>query len=157
MRQFRIGRINAFDGKGKAIPGTIKPVHPDYQLESSETQGKLHLFALARRGRKLEQAKSLRLVVTPNTGSPWPAEVRVRVLHADSFGLDQVSSGDYWDDVPESLRLDIQDALADELMNRAKVGIVESIFEAAREPYPYQGVVFIVSELDELEALFPPE
>ena len=154
MRRFKINKINALDSKGKSIAGTIQPVHSDYWLDS-EAQGKLHLFGLARRGRSLEQAKSLRLEIIPASVNPYPQGVRVKVLHADSFGLEEVSRGDYWDEVPEQVRYDIQNTLADELMDRAKSE--PSLFQFQREPYPYQGVAFVVSELEELAALFPPE
>ena len=155
MRRFKIKKIRAFDEKGKPIAGTIELAHSDYSLDSGEGPGKLHLFALARRGRSLEQAKSLRLEVIPVSDTPYPKVVQVKVLYADIFGLERVSSGGYWDEVPESLRYDIQDTLADKLMDRAKPE--PSLFQIHREPYPYQGVAFAVSGLDELEALFPPE
>ena len=85
--------------------------------------------------------------------------MRVKVLYAHTFGLENVANGDYWNDVPEFLRFDIQDRLADQLMDRAQpenIGILTSIAAIQRERHPYQGVVFAVSGLDELEALFPP-
>lgn len=147
MRQFTVKEIQAFDGKGKFIAGTIEPVHPSYWLDSDGGEGKMYLFALARRGRALKRADSLRLVVQPEAAnSATQQDVRVKVLYADSFGVEQVSDGDYWDDVPERLRFKIQNALADELMERAKPTL-----------FQYQGVAFAVSGLDDLEALFPPE
>ena len=157
MRKFKINKIRAFDGKGKPIAGTIELAHSDYILDLVEGPGKLHLFALARRSQLLEQAESLRLVVEPASDYRTPRDVRVKALYTDTFGLDRVSSGDYWNDVPEPLRFDIQDKLADELMDRAQPEIRVSLFQTRHERYPYQGVAFTVSELDELEALFPPE
>ena len=160
MRRFSIRKINALNSRGKSIPGTIKPVHSDFWLDLPDGESKLHLFALSRRGQALEQAKTLRLEVEPASSDRRTSIVRVKVLYAHTFGLDNVSNGDYWDDVPESLRFDIQDRLADELMDRAppeSTGLAISIGGFQRERHPYQGVVFAVSELDELEALFPPE
>lgn len=160
MRRFKIKKIRAYNKKGKKIAGTIEPVHSDYWLDSGEGQGKMHLFALARQGRVLEQAHSLRLEVAAETddGEVWKEEdVSVKVLFTDIFGPEQVTSGDYWDEVPERLRDDIQDKLADELMERAKPEIRVSLFQNQRELYPYQGVTFAVSGLGELEALFPAE
>ena len=146
MQQFKVKKIHALDGKGRAIAGTIEPVHPSYWLEQNGGESKMYLFALARRGRALKRADSLHLVVEPESSDSTPRDVRVKVLDADNFGVEKVSNGEYWDDVPEPLRFSIQDALADELMARAS----PSLFQ-------YQGVAFTVSGLDELEALFPPE
>ena len=159
MRKFTIRKIKAYDSKGKRIVGTIEPVHTDYWLDLEGT-GKMHLFALARQGRSLEKAYSLNLEVASSTGDKvvWQREdVSVKVLFTDVFGVEQVTEGDYWDTLPESLRDDIQDKLADELMGRAQPELRGSLFKTWQEPYPYQGVTFAVSELDELEALFPPE
>ena len=160
MRRFSVRKINALNSRGKSIPGTIEPVHSDFWLDLPEGESKLHLFALSRRGQALEQAKTLRLVVEPSNSDRRTKVVQVKVLYAHTFGLENVANGDYWDDVPESLRFDIQDRLADELMDRAQpenVGVFTSIGAIQRERHPYQGVVFAVSGLDELEALFPPE
>ena len=157
MRRFKVKKIRAYDGKGKKIAGTIELMHSDYWLDSGEGSGKLHLFALGRRGRELEQADALRLSVESRSDERTPHEVRVKVLYADIFGVEQVTSGDYWDDVPETLREDLQDKLADELMARAQPEIRTSLFQSRRERYPYQGVVFTVSGLEELEALFAGE
>ena len=158
MRRFSIRKINALNSRGKSIPGTIKPVHTDFWLDNlPEGEGKLHLFGLARQGQALEQAKTLRLVVEPSNADRRTSIVRVKVLHAHTFGLENVSNGDYWDDVPESLRFDMQDKLADQLMARAQPESISIFTPLQRERYPYQGVVFMVAELDELEALFPPE
>ena len=160
MRRFSIRKINALNNRGKSIPGTIKPVHSDFWLDLPEGEGKLHLFALSRRGQALERAKTLRLEVEPARSDRRAIVVWVKVLYAHTFGLENVSDGDYWDDVPESLRFDIQDRLADELMNRAppeNVALPISIGAFQRERHPYQGVVFAVSELEDLEALFPTE
>ena len=160
MRRFKIEKIRAYDSKGKRIAGTIEPVHTEYHLDSSKGQNKLYLFALARQGRALEKAYSLRLDVTPATDDGEirnPEEVAAKVLFVDVFGAEQVTGGDYWDEMPERLRDDIQDRLADELMERARPEIRVSLFQNQRELYPYQGVTFAVSGLDELEALFPPE
>ena len=159
-RNFSIQKINALNEKGKAIPGTIEPVHTDYWLDSPEEEGKLYLFALSRRGRALERAGALRLVVDTMNGDRNTSTVRVKVLYADTFGVENVADGDYWDEIPESLRFDIQDELADQLMARAqpeKVSFLSAFSSPERERYPYQGVTFVVSELEELEALFPPE
>lgn len=160
MRRFKIEKIRAYDRKGKRIAGTIEPVHTEYRLDSCEEQGKLYLFALARQGRALEQADSLRLDVTPATDGGErgnPADVPVKVLFADVFGAEQVTGGDYWNEMPERLRDDIQDRLADALMERARPELRVSLFQNQRELYPYHGVAFAVTELDELTALFPPE
>ena len=157
-RRFSIRKINALNDKGRLIPGTIEPVHRDYWLDLPEGESKLHLFGLSRRGRELEQAKTLRLVVGPSNSEG--SAVRVKVLYARTFGLENVADGDYWDEIPESLRFDIQDKLADQLMARAqpeKVGVFQLISQPERERHPYQGVAFVVSGLDELEALFPEE
>ena len=146
MRQFRVKEIHALDGKGRAIAGTIEPVHPSYWLEQNGGESKMYLFALARRGRALKRADSLLPVVEPESPNPAPRDVRVKVLEADNFSVEKVSNGGYWDDVPERLRFSIQDALAGELMEPAK----PSLFQ-------YEGVAFTVSELDELQTLFPPE
>ena len=157
VRKFAIRKIKAYDSKGKRIAGTIEPMHTDYWLDSEGT-GKLHLFALARQGRSLEKAHSLDLEVVPAIGErdSW-ADVSVKVLFTDIFGVEQVADGDYWDELPVRLRDEIQDKLADELMDRAQPEIRVSLFKQWQEPYPYQGVTFAVSELDELEALFPSE
>ena len=42
-------------------------------------------------------------------------------------------------------------------MSRAQPEIRISLFQTKRELYPFEGVTFAVSELDELEALFPSE
>ena len=34
MRQFEVKEINAVDGKGKTIAGTIEPVHSGYWLDA---------------------------------------------------------------------------------------------------------------------------
>jgi hypothetical protein len=161
MRRFSKKKVNALDSKGKSISGTIKPVHTDFWLDlpEEEREGKLHLFALARRGQALEQAKTLRLVVEPSTADRRTSTVRVNVLYAHTFGLEDVSNGDYWDDVPESLRFDIQDMLADALMDRAKpenIGLFNPL-QRERERFPYRGAVFSVSGLEGLEALFQEE
>lgn len=156
-RRFSVQRINAINDKGKAISGTIEPVRTDYWLDSQEEKGKLYLFALSRRGQALERAGALRLVVDTSNGDQNTSTVRVKVLFAHTFGVENVADGDYWDDIPESLRFDIQDELADRLMARAqpeKVSFFTAFSSAERERYPYRGVAFIVSELDELEALF---
>ena len=157
MRKFTIRKIKAYDAKGKRIAGTIEPVRTDYWL-GLEGTGKMHLFALARQGRSLEKAYSLNLEVAPVAANEvvWE-DVSVKVLFTDIFGAEQVTQGDYWDDLPVSLRDDIQDKLADELMARAQPQLRGALFKTWQEPYPYQGVAFAVSELDELEALFPPE
>ena len=152
MRMFRINRIRALDGKGKTIAGTIEPVDSNYLLNSGEGRGKGYLFALARRGQPLERAERLLLEVQGVSAGTETNEVQVKVLYTDIFGLDRVVSGDYWDEVPELQRFRIQNKLADEIMERAK-----PLFPFQREPYPYQGVTFAVSELEELDALFPPE
>jgi hypothetical protein len=152
MRQFKINKIHVLDGKGRSIAGTIELVHTGYWLDSDVGEGKMHLFALGRRGRALEQAKTLCLDVARDDDRLPDKETRLKVLNVHIFGVDDVSSGDYWDDVPESLRWDIQDKLADELMDRAKSG--PSFFQFRQGPYPYQGVAFTVSELDGLETLF---
>ena len=152
MRQFTIKEIYALDGKGKAIADIIKPVHPAYCLDIAEGLGKAYLFALTRWGRDLERADSLRLVVAPDLDDAETRNVRVKVLFTDTFDVERVSSGDYWDDIPELQRFRIQAKLADEIMDRAK-----PLFPFQREAHPYQGVAFAVSELDELEALFPHE
>ena len=159
MRRFSIRKINALNSRGRSIPGTIKPIHTDFWLDLPEGESKMHLFALSRRGQALQQAQTLRLVVEPSTADRQDSTVRVKVLYAHTFGLENVSNGDYWDDIPESLRFDIQDRLADELMNQAPPENISFLnpLQRERERYPYQGVVFAVSELDELEALFPPE
>ena len=159
MRRFSISKINALNSRGRSIPGTIEPVHSDFWLDLPEGESKLHLFALSRRGQALEQAKTLRLVVEPSNSDRRTSVVRVKVSYAHIFGLENVANGDYWNDVPEFLRFDIQDRLADELMDRAQpenIGILTSIAAIQRERHPYQGVVFAGSGLDELEALFPP-
>ena len=115
------------------------------------------MFGLSRRGQALERAKTLRLEVESATSDRRTNVVRVKVLYAHTFGLENVANGDYWDDVPESLRFDIQDRLADELMDRAPPEKVAPMAAFQRERYPYQGVMFAVSELKELEALFPSE
>lgn len=148
MRQFTIEEIYALDGKGKTIADMIEPVHPAYCLDLGEGPGKAYLFALSRRGR----ADSLRLVVTPDLDNTEPRNVRVKVLFTDTFDVERVSSGDYWDDIPELQRFRIQAKLADEIMGRAK-----PLFPFQRETHPYQGVTFVVSGLDELEALFLSE
>ena len=155
MRQFKINKIHALDRKGRAIAGTIELVHSGYWLDTQVEEGKMHLFALARRGRALEQAKTLCLDVSRGDDRLPDKEMRLKVLYVHIFDVDDVSSGDYWDDVPESLRWDIQDKLADELMERARSE--PSLFRFRWDPYPYQGVTFAVSGLDEIEALFPPE
>ena len=160
QHRFSIQKINALNDKGKLIPGTIEPIHTEYRLDLPEEESKLYLFALSRRGRALERAKTLRLVVNSLNGERNTSTVRVKVLYADSFGLDNVADGDYWNEIPESLRFDIQDELADQLMARAqpeKIGFFPVLSSPERERHPYQGVTFAVSELDELEALFPPE
>ena len=160
MRSFTIKKIRAYDSSGNRIAGTIEPVHTDYWLNSDEEPGKLPLFALTRQGRALEKAHSLLLDVASATGegNGWSREdVHVRVLLTDVFGVEQVTRGDYWDDLPERLRDDLQDKMADELMDRAQPEIRATLFQSRQERYPYHGVAFVVSELDELEALFPPE
>lgn len=152
MRQFTIKEIYALDGKGKAIADTIEPVHPAYCLDIAEGPGKAYLFALTRRGRAVERADSLRLVVAPALDDTDTRNVRVKVLFTDTFDVERVSSGDYWDDIPELQRFRIQAKLADQIMDRAK-----PLFPFQREAHPYQGVAFAVSGLDEIEALFPPE
>ena len=152
MRQFTVKEIYALDGKGKTIADMIEPVHPTYCLDLGENPGKTYLFALSRRGRDLEQADSLRLVVTPDSNDSEQKNVRVNVLFTDTFNLERVSSGDYWDDIPELQRFRIQAKLADEIMERAK-----PLFPFQREAHPYQGVTFAVTGLEELETLFPPE
>lgn len=160
MRRFSIKKVNALNDKGKSIPGTIELVHPDYGLDLPEGESKLHLFALSRRGRALEGAETLRLEVEPSSaGDRRTSAVQVKVLSVHTFALENLSSGDYWDDLPESLRFEVQDRLADELMERAEpvdVGLF-AIARNRQQRYPYQGVAFAVSGLDELEALFPPE
>ena len=157
MRRFKIKKIRAFDRKGKSIAGTIELVHSDYWLDMNEGPGKLYLFALTRRGRLLERADSLQLEVVSASNDRTPRNMQVKVLYADIFDLDNVNSGDYWDDVPESLRFDIQDKLADELMSRAQPEIRTSLFQTRHERYPFEGVTFAVSGLEELEVLFAPE
>ena len=152
MRRFKINKIHALDGKGRTIAGTIEPAHSDYSLDSEEGNGKAYLFALARKGQSLERAESLLLEVQPASDSFESSEVQVKVLYIDIFGLDRVSSGEYWDELPQIQRFRIQDKLADEIMERAK-----PLFPFQREAHPYQGVTFAVSGLDELESLFPPE
>ena len=106
MQRFTIKEIYALDKKGKHIGGIIEPVYPDYWLDSSEEEpGKAYFFALARRSRELERADSLRLVVTPGIGNEISSSnVRVKVLYTDTFDLDRVSSGEYWDEIPEIQR-----------------------------------------------------
>lgn len=160
MRNFTIKKIRAYDAKGKRIAGTIEPVHTGYRLNPGEGQRKLHLFALSRQGRALEKAYSLLLdVASASDGKEdWSQEdVPVKVLLTDVFGVEQVTTGDYWDELPERLRDDIQDKLADELMARAYPEIKAPLFQIWQGRYPYQGVAFVVSGLDELEALFPDE
>ena len=157
MRRFSIRKINALNSRGKSIAGTIEPVHSDFWLDLPEGESKFHLFALSRRGQALERAKTLRLEVEPVNSVRRTDSVWVKVLYAHTFGLENVADGDYWDDVPESLRFDIQDKLADELMDRAPPENITPIAAFQRERHPYQGVVFAVSGLDELEALFPSE
>lgn len=157
MGKFTIKEIYALDKKGKHIGGIIEPLHPDHWLDSEKGPGKAYLFALARRGRELERANSLRLVVTPVSGGQASRNVRVKVLYTDTFGIDYVSSGDYWDELPEMQRFRIQAKMSEELMARAQPEIRTSLFQTRHERYPFEGVAFAVSELDELEALFPPE
>ena len=154
MRRFTIREIYALDKKGKNIGGIIEPVHPEYWLDSEEGLGKAYLFALARRSRELEHADSLRLVVSPGPDDDPQREVGVKVLFTDTFGLDRVSSGDYWDEIPELQRFRVQAKLSEELMRRAQPEIRTSLFQTRHERYPFEGVAFAVSELDELEALF---
>ena len=157
MQRFTIKEIYALDKKGKHIGGIIEPVPPDYWLDSAEGPGKAYFFALARRSRELERADSLRLVVTPGVGNGTSSNVRVKVLYTDTFDLDRVSSGEYWDEIPEIQRFRLQAKLSEELMSRAQPEIRTSLFQTRRELYPFEGVTFAVSELDELEALFPSE
>ncbi len=152
MRTFKINKIRALDGKGKTISGTIELVTSDYFLDSGEGPGKGYLFALARRGQPLERAKRLLLDVQGESDCTETGEVQVKVLYTDTFGLDHIVDGDYWDEVPEMQRFRIQDKLADEIMERAK-----PLLPFQREAHPYHGVAFAVSGLDELEALFPSE
>ncbi len=155
MRQFKVEEINAVDAKGKTIAGTIEPVPFGYWLDSEKGTGKAYLFGLTRHGRALARADRLHLVVTPSSGVPAPQDVQVKVLFTDIFDVERVSRGDYWDDMPQRYRFRAQHKLADELMDRAGPGGAISLVQ--RELYPYSGVTFAVSELDELEALFPPE
>ena len=157
MRQFTVKEIYALDRKGKHIGGIIEPVHPDYLLDSDEGPGKAYLFALARRSRELERADSLSLVVTSGSGDRAPQYVRVKVLDINTFDLDRVSSGDYWNEIPELQRFRVQAKLSEELMSRAQPEIRTSLFQTRNERYPFEGVAFAVTELDELEGLFPPE
>lgn len=157
MRQFAIKEIYALDKKGNHIGGIIEPVYPDYWLDSEGGHGKAYLFALARRSRELERADSLRLIVAPGYEGQAQKDVRVKVLYTDTFDLDRVSRGDYWDEIPELQRFRIQAKLSEELMSRAQPEIRTSLFQTRRELYPFEGVTFAVSELDELEALFPDE
>ena len=132
-------------------------MHTGYWLDLPEGESKLHLFALTRRGKELAQAKTLRLVVEPDAENGPGSAVEVEVLYAHTFGLENLADGDYWDEVPEPLRFDMQDRMADELMDRADP-IPAGLFSALpRRRYPYQGVAFAVSGLDQLAALFPPE
>ena len=157
MGKFTIKEIYALDKKGKHIGGIIEPLHPDYWLDSEKGPGKAYLFALARRSRELERADSLRLVVTPDPDGKTSRNVRVKVLYTDTFDIDRVSSGDYWDELPEMQRFRIQAKMAEELMARAQPEIRTSLFQTRYERYPFEGVTFAVSGLDELEALFPPD
>ena len=152
MRQFDVKEIYALDGKGKAVAGTIEPVHSGYWLDSDDGPGKAYLFGLTRQGRALAQADRLHLVVTPSGEVALQRDVMVKVLFTDVFGVERVSRGDYWDDLPELHRFRAQNKLADELMDRAP-----PLFPFQRERHPYQGVAFAVTGLDGLDALFPPE
>ena len=152
MRQFEVKEIYALDAKGKAVAGTIEPVHSGYWLDSDDGPGKAYLFGLVRRGRDVERAELLDLVVASSASIPEPKRVRVKVLYTDVFSVEQTSRGDYWDEVPEYHRFRIQNKIADELMDRAP-----PLFPFQRERHPYQGVAFAVTGLDGLDALFPPE
>ena len=157
MRSIAIRKINALNSRGKSIPGTIEPMHTGYWLDLPEGESKLHLFALTRRGKEMAQAKTLRLVVEPAAENAPGSAVEVEVLYAHTFGVEDLPEGDYWDELPESLRLDMQDRMADELMDRADP-IPATLFSTlGRRRYPYRGVAFAVSGLDQLAALFPPE
>ena len=157
MRQFDVKEINAVDGKGKTIVGTIEPVHSGYWLESDNGPGKAYLFGLTRQGRSLARADRLHLVVTPSGGVSFQREVQVqvKVLFIDVFDVVRVSRGDYWDDMPERYRFRAQNKLADKLMDRAGPGGTIPLIQWER--FPYVGVTFAVTELDGLDALFPPE
>ena len=160
MRRFTIKEIYALDQKGNHIGGIIEPVHPDYWLDSEQRHGKGYLFGLARRNRELERADCLRLVVAPEDAptpdAPTPKDVQVKVLYTDAFGLDGVSRGDYWSELPQLVRFRIQARLSEELMRRAQPEIRTSLFQTRQERYPFGGVAFAVTGLGELDALFPP-
>ena len=157
MRRLAVKKIYALRGNGKHIAGTIEPMHPGYWLDLPDGESKLHLFALTRRGKEMAQAKTLRLVVGPAAENGPGSAVEVEVLYAHTFGVEDLPEGDYWDELPESLRFDVQTRLADELMDRADP-IPATLFSTlGRRRYPYQGVAFAVSGLDQLAALFPPE
>ena len=157
MRRFAVKKIYALNNRGRHIAGTIEPVHPGYWLDLPDGESKLHLFALTRRGKEQAQAKTLRLVVEPAAENGQENFVEVEVLYAHTFGVEDLPEGDYWDELPESLRLAMQDRMADELMERA-APIPATLFSTlGRQRYPYRGVAFAVSGLDQLAALFPPE
>ena len=160
MRWFNIRGIYALDGKGKHIAGTIEPVHSGYWPHPETVQDAAYIFALARRGRFLQlNTKSLFLAVAVGPESPEQKleTVRVKVAHTHAFGLDKLFCGDYWKQVPELQRIQIQNKIAYELMSRAKPVMIKDGIPYMRDAYPYSGIAFAVSGLDELEALFPPE
>ena len=157
MQRFAVRKIYALNSKGKVIPaGTIRPVRQEYRLDSPESESKMHLFAIARQGKSLEQAKTLQLEVEPERAIR-PQTVGVEVLYAHTFELENLADGDYWDEVPQSLRFEVQTRLADELMDLADPEPPGLFSMPPRRRYPYQGVAFAVSGLDQLAALFPPE
>ena len=157
MQRFAVKKIYALNGKGKVIPGTIHPIHEEYRLDSPEGESKMHLFGVARQGKSLEQTKALHLEVLLEQGRPAMHNIGVKVLYAHTFGLENLTDGDYWDEVPTPLRFHMQNRLADELMELADPDPPGLLSAIPRRRYPYQGVAFAVSGLDQLAALFPPE
>ena len=97
------------------------------------------------------------VAVGPESHEQKLETVRVKVAHTHAFGLDKLFCGDYWKQVPELQRIQIQNKIAYELMSRAKPVMIKDGIPYMRDTYPYSGIAFAVSGLYELEALFPPE